>query len=167
MSLLTLTEAVATQSAPESNVERAIPVSPSTDWVTLRAAATVNAADNSGNTILDPNTSITTSSKLRVGSAGTGVLIRLNYLSSALTTAPVIQVFGFDQNGVPMRLYDATGSHELTLAADATNDIDDSVNAYTVHKQLDAKGCKWIVVGVKTAGAGGAAATAVIQGRVI
>lgn len=137
-----------------------------TDWVIIRPAGEVDAADNSGSTILDPS-AITVSRKILVGGHGTGVLIRLSYKSSALTTNPVIQVFGIDANELPMRLYDSNGAHELTLAVDATNDIDDGTNSYTAAKEIDAKGNKWIIIGVKTAAAGASATTMVIQARVI
>ncbi len=167
MAFSNLTEVASNRSNPSQQLDVTIPVSQATDWVTLRPAG-IDTADNSGNTITNPNTSINSAAKkLLIAGVGTGVLLRLNYLHSALTTAPVIQVFGIDANNVPMRLYNATGAHELALPADAANDIDDATNSYTLHVQLDAKGCKYIVVGIKTAGAGGAAATAIIQGKVI
>lgn len=143
-------------------------VSPSSDWVTVRPAGKVNSADNSGSTILNPAAiPLASAYRLKVGGYGTYVLLRLSYKSSALTTAPVIQVFGIDVNDVPMRLHDSTGAHELTLSADATNDIDDGTDSYTDYKLIDCKGNAHIVVGVKTAGAGGAAATATIDARVV
>lgn len=166
MSLATLTEVVANHSNPGVLANGAIAVSPTTDWVVVRPAATVNAADNSGSAIVDPNTSITTSNKLLVGGVGTGIRVRLNYLSGTLTTDPVIQVFGVDANNVPEPLLDSTGTHELTLS-EAAADIDDGTNSYTAAKEIDCKGNKWIVIGVKTAAAGTAEATMTISARII
>ena len=164
MSLTTLTE-VRTPSQPESN-NFIQPVSPATDWVVVRPAATVNAADNSGSSITNPNTRVTTSKKLLVGGHGTGIRVRLNYKSGTQSTNVVIQVFGFDDNGVPERLLDTTATHELELA-EASSDIDDDTNSYTEAKEIDCKGNRWVCIGVKTAMVGTNAATSTIEARLI
>ena len=165
MALSDLAEAIPDRAERMVGVEKVMPVSPATTWAAINTA--VNVADNAGGSVVNPG-GITRSAikKFRVAGLGTTLRLRLNYKSSALTTDPVVQVFGFDKNGSPVPLLDEDGFSETTLAS-ATGDIDDGVDAFTFPKDFDCKGMQFVICTIKTAGAGGAAATAEIEAMVI
>lgn len=130
-----------------------IPVSLATDWVSLRD--TPATADNGGSAVTNPgNVLDTVSPRLGMDRAGTTVQIRLQYPAGAsISTAPVVQLFGIDRNGVPQRLTDADGNHELTLSA-ASSDPTDGTSKWTEAKEVDAQANFQVMVAVKTALAG-------------
>lgn len=154
------------RNAPD--VEPVVPVSIISDWVDVCDAP--ETADNSGSTVVNPG-GITRSAQklLQNRGVGTSVQVRLKYDVGASTlTNPVVQVFGFDGNGVPTKLRDKDGNHELTLTLDATNDVRDSLFKYSVPVEVDMDGCSSILVAVKTAFAAssGTVSNSTIQVRV-
>lgn len=133
------------------DVPTSVPVSVISDWVEICDAP--ETADNSGSTVVNPG-AITRSAqnKLYNHGVGTSLQIRLKYDTGAGTlTSPVIQAFGFDGNGLPQRLKDKDGNHELTLTLDGTNDVRDSSFKYSAIAEVDMDGCASVLVAVKTA----------------
>lgn len=143
-------------------------------WIAAVEATGVDDADNSGNRIRNPATSMSDTAihpkvKPFVGGADQ-VLIRLKY-DDGLTaiTNPVVQVFGFDAGGnaVMLRNKAGTPSDEITLSTDTTNDLTDGTNNYTSitdAQVVELLGATEIQVGIKTPLSGtGDATTAVVE----
>lgn len=130
----------------------AVPVSVSSDWITVVDAGGADNQDASN--ITDPTAEITESTThlLLVEMRGTTCLIRGKY--DAGDTSPtnnVIQVFGLDANNKWMQLLDASGTRKLTLTTAETTDVSDGTSKWTVPVEVDIQGCRTVLVGVTTA----------------
>ena len=161
------------------------PAQISTGWWTLIDAAGMDDADNAGNDITNPTSSITLSTRKIVqvgnpddGGVGTTLLIRMAYdaATTSAGTLPVVQIFGRrDSDDSWQRLLNkaATPAYNVTPVTATTTDVNDGTLKYTANDQLthafDLQGCNEILAGVKTAYAGsdGAEALAVLQGKII
>lgn len=158
-------------SDPVSTVDRSssgryfVPVSQATDWVTL--VTTLDTADNGGSAVVNPG-GITRSAqrRLKLAAAGTTVQVRVRYATGSTITAGTLQGFGLDNNTVPERLFDSTGTHSLSFLSDATNDPQDGTYSYTASQEVDANAAAFVMFAVKTAFTGTGAAAAVVQVRV-
>lgn len=142
------------------------PVSTMTDWVMV--CDDPATADNAGSTVVNPG-GITRSAqrKCKMIGSGTTAAIRLRYpTAGTVTTAPVVQVFGFDSAGIPERLVDATASHALTLTVDTANDARDGTYSYTQPVEVDVNACTEFLVAVKTALGGSSLTNATIVVRI-
>lgn len=141
--------------APHRPGNTVMPSSQRSDWATVNSDPT--ATDNAAATITNPLLSVTRAAvtPLRMP-AGTTVQIRLRYnLASIPASNPVIQPFGFDLNNVPQRLKTSSGTHEITLTVDSTNDVRETIDTvvwgYTEAVEVDAQANEKILVAVKTA----------------
>jgi hypothetical protein len=149
------------------DVPEVVPVSIISDWIDC--CLTPETADNSGSTITNPAGVTDFLARLlsNVG-RGTTAQIRLKY-DDGITgeTSPVVQPFGLDGNGSPQRLVNASGTHELTLTMDLTNDVTDGTYKFTQPVEVDMDGNRDILVAIKTAFNGtGTKNNATIQVRV-
>lgn len=142
------------------------PVSVMGNWQNVNTAP--GTADNAGSEVLvATGLSRAAIIPLNILGNGTSLQVRMQYATSgSTTTAPVIQIFGLDANGIPERLYTSTPAHDLTMTVDTANDVQDATHAYTASQEVDANGSSQIMVAVKTAASGTAFASAVIQVRV-
>lgn len=143
------------------------PTSLSSKWKTVIDAGGMDDNDNSGNRILDPEGSITESTRhklTREGDRGTNLRVRMGYdrATSTVTTSPTIQVFGryvnpADANDVTawQMLANKSGDTEVVVTVDPTNDVDDGSDfQYTLpdanDHTFDCDGCNEFLFGVKT-----------------
>jgi hypothetical protein len=137
---------------PVSRQAASVPIiSPWTTVVTSLAAA-----DNSGNsvtTIAQVTAAHATSLQLNV-SAAAQIKIRMKYDDGiTFSVLPVVEVFGVDSSGAVGKLRSKTGAITATLTAAAT-DAQDGTYGYTTPDDscvFFTEGCRWVVVGVKTA----------------
>jgi hypothetical protein len=147
-----------------------MPVAVQSDWMTVNSAPT--ATDNATAHVLNPGALTRTAiTRLDIKGRATSVLFRMRYDSASVpTTDPVVQVFGFDANDVPIPLQDAAGNHALTCVETAATDVKWTVGATTFgatpYHELDCKGCVYLYFTIKTASAAGAG-TEVIQAKLI
>ena len=160
------------------------PGSLTSNWVSVNTAPTV--ADNAGSAVLNPGLITRAAVNLYATKGlGTSVQVRMKYDSTkAVTTSPVVQVFGFDNKGAagafdptlcePQRLYDnsAVPAHELTLDDDTANDVkaslaDGVVWAYSEPKTLDCLGNSYLMALIKTAAVQASSGVPIIQMRQI
>ena len=162
MALPTLTTVLSEKSYSESHTPTMFASGDCFDWVTVNTNA--KSAQNGGSSVTNFAAITTTSYKLTVRGRGQYVAVRAAY-SAALSTDPVVQVVGFDANEKPQRLQDASGSFEVTLADAATDVTSDGTTYYTDEKVFDVRGCRDIIVAIKTAAASANAVT--IEARVI
>lgn len=149
----------------------------STPWMTVIDAAGMDDADNSGNRILNPLTSIATSSRHKISLPPWAryIFARMAYTGSVVTS-PVVQIFGFDgqEDGsdfVQLQNMAGTPAEEVTLTAVAATDMTDGTDLFTevlqtTHK-FDLLGSRVILPGVKTAFDGDAKTTAYLQIRAV
>jgi len=155
------------------------PVQIATGWLSFVDAGGVDAADNSGSRIVNPAAQITLSTRKIVQVRGSGTILRLRMGysngASAITTPPVVQVFGRrDATDAWQMLNNKAGSESVTLTADPATDITDGTLKYT-RPQLethswDLDGCDELLVGIMTALAGqtgGSVDDAIVQGKII
>ncbi|MGE0534941.1 MAG: hypothetical protein AB7O68_08190 [Pirellulales bacterium] len=146
---------------PLGNSQRCVPVSATSDWVDV--CSTPATADNGGGVVLDP---LSIERWLDLGGVGSTLQVRLKYpTAGSVTTSPVVQVFGRDRNDSPQRLVDVDGVHDLTLSADAANDVQDSTYSYTEAAEVDCDGNLHALVAVQVALAGSSLTGATIQAR--
>lgn len=153
-------------------------------WSTVIDAAGMDDADNAGSDITAPATQVTLSTRKiwdlsdqYKGLVGTTLRVRMGYdVNAALTTSPVIEVFGrFDSNDAWKRLLNknATPAYNVTLTVATTTDVSDGTYKYTecspADHAFDLDGCQELLFAVKTAFAvsAGSAATAFMQAKVI
>lgn len=72
-------------------------------------------------------------------------------LTGAAVTSPIIQVFGFDSNSLPVRhktVADATGATLTPAAADVKDGA--GTTLYTDYAEFDVAGSRSIIIGIKT-----------------
>jgi len=144
------------------------------DWVDLRDEGSVDAADNAGSDITNPDTQITDAGAhiLKKIKAGTVLRLRLRYDDGdTLTTDPVVQVFGrHSDDGGWQRLRNKSGNIDLTLS-DAATDVEDGTDKFSDVDEdansFDLDGCDQVIVGVKTAAAGTNPELCAVEGKVI
>jgi hypothetical protein len=133
-----------------------VPVSSQTQYQPLCTDPTT--AEGSAN-LLQPGAITRAAQSLgAMGFAGTSVVACLRYQTDqSVTTAPVIQLVGFDANGVPRPLVDAAGASSWTLtAATGTDKQDISGNSYTADVgPCDARGLTNVMALISTALVGG------------
>lgn len=140
-----------------SNVNAAVlagsntPVSVQSAWTDV--VSNCETAHNSGGVVLAPGAlTSNTISPYYINGKGTTIQARMKYtVGATVTTPPTIQIFGFDINGLPERLLDSDGTHELQLAASAANDVQLGTAAYTEPAEVDGNGSIYIMVTVKVA----------------
>ena len=152
MALATSVEAIA---RPDAKLGWTHPVGLTTDWVQL--IDNLETADNSGNSITNPVTQITASTKrkLTVQGRGTTLLLMARYDDdTSVTTSPVIQAFGKDANGIWHKLKNASGTHEITVTCTFATDVQDGTYRYSDPVEVDMDGSVEVLVGIKTAYAG-------------
>ena len=142
-----------------------VPVSLLSSWFACCTDLTV--ADNAGAAVVAPyGLTRATSFPFSMLGKATSFLARMAYDSTkAVSTAPVVQFWGFDGAGglaslvlgsaIPMPLVSADGSQFSALASDTTNDVkfnDGSIVwAYSAWVQFDAMGSLFVLPGIKTA----------------
>ncbi|TXH58991.1 MAG: hypothetical protein E6Q97_00850 [Desulfurellales bacterium] len=149
-----------------------IPVGGQSNWQTLIAAGEVATLDAA--TLTNPDTQIaSTRAPIKLLGGGTNLLVRLKYdVGFALTTNPVIKVFGRTGTDGWMPLVNQAALTLTTLVIDTTNDTSDGTFKYTTVyvslQAMDLLGCQEIVGGVTTALSGvGTTSNAVVQFKVI
>jgi hypothetical protein len=181
-----------TQNNYPSDHSVSYPASLKSPWVNVLDAGALLAADNAGGKIVNPITQPGASGAgdhhdLVVGPA-TLVEVRMGYdaaTTAAPSTAPVVQIFGFDQGGSPAPRGSATGNWEelyadstnpasgpVTLAATPATDLTDGTLNYTPWQRLDANGCRRlrfaVMAALVVAGSGGGnGALAILQARLV
>jgi hypothetical protein len=141
------------------------PGSIASDWVDICTAPNVQDGASNGDIIVNPSL-ITRSAQNKLAIDGTTALqVRLKYPTlDTISTAPIVQIFGFDKNDLPQRLLDSTGTHALTLAASAANDAVLSTWSYGEPVEVDTQANVAVLVAVKTKLVG--STTSTIQARV-
>lgn len=133
---------------------RVHPVSVQCDWFACHTGLTT--ADNSGSSVIAPG-GITRTACVKVYGVGLGTILQLavQYARGVtISTATVIQPFGFDRNGVWQKLYNgaSTPAHELTFDDAASTDVDDGATWKTTDwQEVDLNGSIGFLVAVKTA----------------
>lgn len=149
-----------------SSAKPGIPVATMGTWVDV--CTDLATADNGGSTVVNPSLiTRTAQGTFAMTGAGTTVQLRVKYTVGTTITACTIQPFGFDANGIPERLFDATSVHALSFLSDATNDVqDNNGKSYTTSQEVDANGAVRVLGAVKVLATGTGAATAVLQMRV-
>lgn len=149
--------------------------SPISDWQV--GHADVTAADNGGAVVLNPGTEIVDADAHVVDALGLGTtaLICLQYTATrTISTAAVLNLFGisaalgtstptaslFDPTvaatrhlGIPQRLLTSGGSADWSFDDIAASDLGDGTYKYTDSQQVDLLGNRFLLLGVKTAGA--------------
>lgn len=133
-----------------------------TEWVALTVSP--ETADNGGSTVVDPNAI----DRWQTVLGGTSFVFMLKY-DDGLTgiTNPVVQCFGrahaptssasaSDAGGDPVahKLFDQNGTHEIEIATDTTNDIDDGTFKYSDPFEVDMDAAGEVLLSIKTALAG-------------
>jgi len=144
------------------------PASIISEWYTV--GSTITTADNSGSVIVNPSLISgigTTRYYVSMMGRSTSLQVRMRYKTSGtVTTSPVVQMFGYTENGLYQRLLDATALHQIPLAVDTTNDVRDGTYSYTQPVEVDASACNQVLVTVMTALAGSGITGATIEARV-
>jgi hypothetical protein len=149
-----------------------VPISGQSNWQILIAAGEIATIDAAA--LTNPDSQIAaTREPIKLLGGGTNLLVRLKYDAGfALTTSPVIKVFGRTGTDAWMPLISQAGIALVTLVIDTTNDTSDGTYKYTTFyvslQAMDLLGCQEIVAGVTTALAGvGTTSNAVAQFKVI
>ena len=150
--------------ATNQDARRVVPISTTSEWKTVIPAGGLDDADNSGNRIVNPTTQVEGGANAanryvlkRNAKEGTTVRARMAYphAASTVTTQLVVQAFGRTGSQPWQPLHNADGNHEVTITADAANDITDGTNKRTAPHPTthawDCDGCDEICFGVKTA----------------
>lgn len=152
--------------APMPGGQRVEVAYPQTKWVTAIDAGGVDGADNSGNRIVNAVSSITASDHHLIELDGLSeyLLVRLAYDDGVTgVTWPVIQVFGFDHNGVSaapvlLKNNDAAPLDEVTIQGDPATDVTDGTLCYTspslTTHAFHTLGSRYVLIGIKTAMSG-------------
>lgn len=126
-------------------------------------------------TITNPESQITSSTRIKLnkGSRGALLLLSMGY-SSGLSgiTSPVVKVFGRTAGDRWQTLKSRGGNLVETLTATAATDDTDGTLSYTIPDfavtAWDCLGCDQLIVGIQTALAGtGTTSTAFLQAKVI
>lgn len=128
-----------------------VPVSVVGRWVLI--CSDLYASDNSGSEVVSPLLITRTAQrKFVVSGVGTVLMLCMKYRSNitTVTQMPVVQPFGLDDQGVPNRLRDASGTHALTLTAATATDVILGSYKYTVPVEVDMDGAEKVLVAVKT-----------------
>ena len=143
--------------AKQNNLDT--PVSVVSEWYTAVAIGGVDAADNSGNDVQNPDTQCDTEHHLiDVGGKGTLACVRLGYDDGDTPNVdPVVQIFGrTDTTGRWQRLPNiaSTPAEDITLTTDESNDVTDATDFFSEvgdDHTVDVRGCDQLIVAVKTA----------------
>lgn len=145
---------VKAKARPDAHSQYTYPVGLQSDWQQIMS--TLETTDNGGSTIVTPSGISRSSSALFAPNGkGTTLLLCAKYDDTAVTTSPVVQVFGKDKNGIWQKLTNASGTHEITLTCVIATDVYDGTEfRYSDAIEIDMKGCKEILVCIKTAFAG-------------
>lgn len=147
-------------------------------WAEAIPPGGVDDADNgAGVDINNPETQLAATASARqpfTVAKGTTLLVRMKYVAG-ITTDPILQAFGrYDSNERFQRLRTRSGNIDMTMITAESGpavDLTDGTNFYTTvdldDHALDLEGCRDIIIGVKTAAAGGTPASATIEIKVI
>ncbi len=132
-----------------------VPTADETPWVAV--CTDPKTVDTSANLLQPSGLNRVGNVAAKMNHGGTTVRACLRYqVGQAVTTAPVIQLIGIDQNGVPTALADANGNTSWTLSASTGSDKQDANNnAYTSPVEVDVKNNSYVQIGIVTALVGG------------
>lgn len=143
------------------------PAGISAEYQTVIDAGGMDDADNGGSAIVNPDASITLSTRhiLKINGFGTLVKARVKY-RAAMTTDPVIQCFGRTNGQQWQPLENRNGDLPATFS-DLVTDSTDGTDFWTTPDPdlhvWDVMGCDEILFGIKTAGAGTNIALATLE----
>ncbi len=159
---------------PDGSLQKTIPVSQTSKWITCIDATGADDAD--ANPITDPTAEITAATRKLIdkkGDRGTHLRFRLVYDDGiSAITAPKLAVFGRTGTQQWQRLVTKGGSTQVTLTPDTTNDCSDGTLNYTTpllnDHTVDTDGCDQFLVGIETAlAATGTVTTAYVEVKII
>lgn len=154
------------------------PGSMSAGWETVIAAGGIASADNSGSTVLIPDSQVVGATNRifrRQRGRGTILRIRVGYDTTLTSiTSPVFNVFGRkDSNSPWQRLKNLNGDTDVTVTLSTAADVVVGSLSYSHPDRLvhsfDIDGCDEFLIGTKTALAGstGVTTSAILQAKVI